>query len=321
MSSSINQKASDKDENCMFSPSGFDKSYDLSLASSLDYYLSCRVAGNSRERKMRKKNKPTKIIRNPIEDDDDGGQSEREDKDIEQTESEAQNESLELEGHCICRLCEEKLDTGTGREDIDTPTGSSDSTYATVLNTLFNNSEQASPLFSSGKICLPCKDHIKELDLVQSQVIGVEKEILDRASQKLEGISGEQEEEVSSPNLDVVEEEDVVTDDADVKMAVEKQRPVATAKKVLPPISSYKRPRREKNSMSEIERAKIKNLKSDLKFSVKKKNQTEVFIIEYLKEKNETKYLVKWENRHESENTWEPRNKIPRSVLQVFRLS
>ena len=266
---------------------------------------------------MRKKNKPSKIIRNPIEDDDDGGQSEREDK--EQTESEAQNESLELEGHCICRLCEENLDTGTGREDIETPTGSSDSTYATVLNTLFNNSEQASPLFSSGKICLPCKDHIKELDLVQSQVIGVEKEILDRASQKLEGISGEQEEEVSSPNPDVVGEEAVVTDD--VTIAVEKKRPVATAKKVLPPISSYKRPRREKSSMSEIERAKIKNLKSDLKFSVKKKNQTEVFIIEYLKEKIGTKYLVKWENRHESENTWEPRNKIPRSVLQVFRLS
>ena len=267
---------------------------------------------------MRKKNKPTKIIRNPIEDDD-GGQSEREDK--EQTESEAQNESLELEGHCICRLCEEKLDTGTEREDIETPTGSSDSTYATVLNTLFNNSEQASPLFSSGKICLPCKDHIKELDLVQSQVIVVEKEILDRASQKLEGISGEQEEEMSSPNPDVVGEEAVVTDDVTIAVAVEKKRPVATAKKVLPPISSYKRPRREKNSMSEIERAKIKNLKSDLKFSVKKKNQTEVFIIEYLKEKIGTKYLVKWENRHESENTWEPRNKIPRSVLQVFILS
>ena len=83
-------------------------------------------------------------------------------------------------------------------------------------------------------------------------------------------------------------------------------------------VSSSSRPKREKhqNSMSEIERAKIKNLKSDLKFSMKKE-KGEVHIIEYLKEKAGTKYLVKWENRHESENTWEPRSKIPSAVLQV----
>ena len=69
--------------------------------------------------------------------------------------------------------------------------------------------------------------------------------------------------------------------------------------------------------MSEIERAKIKNLKSEMKFSVKKRSQSDVYIIEYLKEKAGGKYLVKWENRHESENTWENKNKIPSSVLQV----
>ena len=115
---------------------------------------------------------------------------------------------------------------------------------------------------------------------------------------------------------DVFEEEEVVVV-ADVTKAEEKKRPVTSAKKVLPQISSYIRPKREKNSMSKIERAKIKNLKSELKFSVKKRNQTDVFIIEYLKEKAGTKFLVKWENRHDSENSWESRKKIPRLVLQV----
>ena len=90
-----------------------------------------------------------------------------------------------------------------------------------------------------------------------------------------------------------------------------------TEEKVLP-VSSSSRPKRAKpqNSMSDIEKAKIKNLKSDLKFLVKKEKD-EVHIIEYLKEKAGTKYLVKWENRHESENSWESRSKIPSSVLQV----
>ena len=102
-------------------------------------------------------------------------------------------------------------------------------------------------------------------------------------------------------------------------------RPNSEEKEVSSPDSDDRpvRPRREKpqNSMSEIEKAKIKNLKSEMKFSVKKKDQTDVFIIEYLKEKKGPKYLVKWENRHESENSWESKNKIPSSVLQVeFRI-
>ena len=85
------------------------------------------------------------------------------------------------------------------------------------------------------------------------------------------------------------------------------------------PGQSGGRPRREKpvTPMSEIERAKIKNLNSDLKFKVNKHSKTEVYIIEYLKEKKGNSFLVKWENRHETENSWEVRRKIPASVLQV----
>ena len=83
---------------------------------------------------------------------------------------------------------------------------------------------------------------------------------------------------------------------------------------------SASRPKRDKPSgtMSDIERAKIKNLPADLKFQVKKRSKKDPFIIEFLKEKKGNTYLVKWENRHENENSWEPRSKIPSDVLQYY---
>merc|ERR1740123_196989 len=80
------------------------------------------------------------------------------------------------------------------------------------------------------------------------------------------------------------------------------------------------RPKRDKPSgaMSDIERAKIKNLPADLKFQVKKRSKKDPFIIEFLKEKKGNTYLVKWENRHENENSWEPRSKIPSDVLEYY---
>ena len=80
------------------------------------------------------------------------------------------------------------------------------------------------------------------------------------------------------------------------------------------------RPKREKPTsiMSDIERAKIKNLPIDLKFQVKKRSKADPYIIEYLKEKKGSLFLVKWENRHEDENTWENRSKIPPDVLQYY---
>lgn len=297
-----------------------------------------------------------------------------------------------------CSLCEERLDTEQGQEDILTSTGSSDSSYASILNMVFSNaqnvnSEQIIPrlVFLSGQICRLCKDPIKHLDLLQNKIIGLKKVILTRASKKIEGISCKQREEVSNlepnvdddatqtkkkkktvptgkkvsfenspsfssdkslsprrkkkevtnPDQDDVQKEPV--DDNDAVKSKKKKRKKATVEpgEESPSVSSDKpvrlkreetevsspeldekpaRPRREKppNSMSEIEKAKIKNLKSDMKFSVKKRSQSDVYIIEYLVEKKGAKYLVKWENRHESENSWESRSKIPSSVLQVY---
>ena len=291
---------------------------------------------------MRKRKRPAYLndfVQNPEENGDEESQSKiksnkklkKAAEDVEKSNIEEKEENKilveSLEGQCA--LCEEKLEPGQGQEDINTSTGSSNSSYATILNAVFDNSEQAIPrlLFSSGIICLKCKVPIKDLDLFQNKIIGLKKVILTRASKKLEAISGGKE-EVSSPNPDNVQEEAVdEEDEEDVTKAEEKKRPVPTAtakrvsgkKSLSVPSDISVRPRRDKpqNSMSEIEKAKIKNLKSDMKYSVKKRNQSDVYIIEYLKEKKGPKFLVKWENRHESENSWESKNKIPSSVLQV----
>ena len=137
-------------------------------------------------------------------------------------EKDQRQNSLELEEQCV--VCEEKLRLGTEHEDIETPTGSSESSYAAILNTVFNNSKHP---FSSGKICLSCKVHIKKLSLLQNQVNLVKKDLLTRASKKLEGNSVEQEqEEVSGQDTEVdIVEEEVVVDENDVTKAKQKKRP------------------------------------------------------------------------------------------------
>ena len=251
-------------------------------------------------------------------------QSEHEENDFEEklVESEA--------GQCC--LCDEKL---TARStDIQTSTGSSEASYATILNSVFKadseqnfTSEKIPPLrFSTGEICLYCKAPIQNLDLFQNKAIGLKKVLLNRISKKLKGTSANTNDEKWNTEID--EENETVADAAKkegetslnskIKKTV-RSTPAVKKELTQEPGQSGGRPRREKpvTPMSEIERAKIKNLNSDLKFKVNKHSKTDVYIIEYLKEKKGNSFLVKWENRHETENSWEVRRKIPASVLQV----
>ena len=61
-----------------------------------------------------------------------------------------------------------------------------------------------------------------------------------------------------------------------------------------------------------------KKKKNDTNKGKTKKNGKDIYIIEYLKEKDEDKFLVKWENFPDEENTWEPRDSIPAFILEVF---
>jgi len=54
------------------------------------------------------------------------------------------------------------------------------------------------------------------------------------------------------------------------------------------------------------------------KSKVEQEPQDDVYIIESLKEKKGSQFLVKWENYPDEENTWEPRSSIPDYVLQFY---
>ena len=54
------------------------------------------------------------------------------------------------------------------------------------------------------------------------------------------------------------------------------------------------------------------------KKKTKKAPKEDVYIIESLREKKDSNFLVKWENYPEEENTWEPRGEIPGFILKVF---
>ena len=278
--------------------------------------------------------KSNKKLRSDEDVEDSEIEGKEEEEIIERSSSSSEKQNLVESSVDGCCLCEVKLTKG---ENIETSTGASDSSYANILNTVFmiddDTSDRNRPRlhFSSGQVCLSCKVTIRDLDFFQNKVLRLKKVLLDRASSKIERLtasSKQTNEEKSTepePGIRVTKEDDVdvVTEEEDeTKVDTEKRMRKTRPKTKVPDIVTTEeniRPRREKpvTPMSEIERAKIKNLKSDLKFQVKRSRKNEVFVIEYLKEKAGNKYLVKWENRHETENSWEHKTKIPPSVLQV----
>ena len=246
-----------------------------------------------------------------------------------------------------CCLCDGKIINN--RVDIGSATGSSDLTYSQVLNKMLSQSSEHQILknipkfqFNSGYLCIFCKVPLSDLDLLQHKIIGLMKVILLRAEGKLKSFT--QENKIQSESHKLLNEKDLRSCKLNESMVKPKPQIVAQKKnevmkkrnknrrKPKLPVSdvdtqsesdvedSGSRPRREKPSgtMSDIERAKIKNLPADLKFQVKKRSKKDPFIIEFLKEKKGNTYLVKWENRHENENSWEPRSKIPMDVLDYY---
>ena len=246
-----------------------------------------------------------------------------------------------------CCLCDGKIINN--RVDIGSATGSSDLTYSQVLNKMLSQSSEHQILqnipklqFNSGYLCIFCKVPLSDLDLLQHKIIGLMKVILLRAEGKLKSFT--QENKIQSESQKLLDEKEFKSCKLNESLVKPKPQIVAEKNKEVMkkrnknrrkpklPVSdvdtqseseaedSGSRPRRDKPSgtMSDIERAKIKNLPADLKFHVKKRSKKDPFIIEFLKEKKGTTYLVKWENRHENENSWEPRSKIPPDVLDYY---
>ena len=228
-----------------------------------------------------------------------------------------------------CCLCDESLSKAF---DVNHSTGSSELTFKEVLNSMFislsdsSSSEIPRLQFGSGFICVFCKVPIQDLDLLQHKVMGLKRVILGRAKNKIEDLKSK------SKVKEEAKREEIKEPPSHSKSFINNQKNSKNRRraKISRPIDSDsesqeegndgQRPKRDKpaNLMSDIERAKIKNLPADLKFEVKKRSKTDPYIIEYLKEKKGSMYLVKWENRHEKENSWESRSKIPPDVLQYY---
>ena len=229
-----------------------------------------------------------------------------------------------------CCLCDENLTKGF---DVNISTGSSELTFKEVLNTMFISSSDSSSSdiprlqFGSGFICVFCKVPIQDLDLLQHKVMGLKRVILGRAKNKIEELKSKSKvkEEATCEKMKESPSQSSKSSIKDQKNSKNRRRakisrPIDSDSESQEEGNEGQRPKREKpaNLMSDIERAKIKNLPADLKFEVKKRSRTDPYIIEYLKEKKGAMYLVKWENRHEKENTWESRSKIPPDVLQYY---
>lgn len=89
--------------------------------------------------------------------------------------------------------------------------------------------------------------------------------------------------------------------------------------------SKFKSKRREASkssgAMEENKKAMVNNQNNEKNEGRKKKTsaskQEDVFNIEALVEKKGSKYLVKWENFTDDQNTWEPRSSIPPFIVKV----
>ena len=259
-------------------------------------------------------------------------------------EDKIENEVINVigeEGKCC--LCDGQL--LNNRVNMSSATGSSDLSYSHVLNKILlhqsseHNILQNMPKFqfTSGYLCIFCKVPISDLDLLQHKIIGLMKVVLLRAEGKLKSLTRENKiksetqgllnEENSKSNKSVNEDllktkyQNMKKRNKNRRKPKPKANDADTQSDSEPDTEDTgSRPKRDKPSgaMSDIERAKIKNLPADLKFQVKKRSKKDPFIIEFLKEKKGNTFLVKWENRHENENSWEPRSKIPSDVLEYY---
>merc|ERR1712060_595471 len=75
---------------------------------------------------------------------------------------------------------------------------------------------------------------------------------------------------------------------------------------------------KSKNKAPNDDEGEAKRKKQKVKVDEKNDAEDEVYNIESLKEKSGNKFLVKWENYPEEENTWEPRAAIPGFILKFY---
>ena len=184
-----------------------------------------------------------------------------------------------------CLLCGEMTELAN-KWDLMVTTGNSKHTLSDVLNTLFKE-ENMSSCSPNGFLCTVCKDFVGDLDRLQNEVVAVKHWIIS-AFKKTK--------QIKAKDKEVFE---MVQDETKAKPSSKMKTNTTVVNK-------------SKELEKETEKTKMKNKDKE---TTTKEN---VYNIEYLKEKKGSKFLVKWENYPEKDNTWEPRASIPSFILKVL---
>eukprot|EP00090_Calanus_glacialis_P031031 TRINITY_DN5075_c0_g1_i1.p1 TRINITY_DN5075_c0_g1~~TRINITY_DN5075_c0_g1_i1.p1 ORF type:complete len:590 (-),score=185.62 TRINITY_DN5075_c0_g1_i1:91-1860(-) len=197
-----------------------------------------------------------------------------------------------------CELCSNITESSAIVWDLLAPTGVSKNTLSDVLNTLFTEEQLPAtvkkPDFSDGYLCKVCKDLVTDLDRLQTETIGVKKSIIGvfkKAQLKDKKKEGKRAEPVNGKKK-------VEQKETEESLVIEKIPKTETKiKNKAVPSNKF-----------------IANKKQGLNLAEKPKRNRKVAIIE----KEGHKYLVRWENFPESEDTWELRSSIPAELIRKY---
>merc|ERR1711892_448997 len=206
-----------------------------------------------------------------------------------------------------CELCSNITESTAIVWDLLAPAGASKNTLSKVLNALFTEEQLPrgkgfeKPEFSDGCLCKVCKDLVSDLDRLQHETLGVRKSIIDvfkkaKTNNKKNIGKTAMFEQKQLKQKDKDESNEILIKsngrDKSFKKAIEKYN-----KSVLNTSRS--------NPMAEI------SVKVD---DVKPKRNRKVAILD----KEGHKYLVRWENYPESEDTWELRSAVPAELIRKY---
>jgi len=179
-----------------------------------------------------------------------------------------------------CFLCQAPV--GSSSEKLLGTMADTKYTYADVLVKLFKKEQLPYKMgekdLSSGVLCNLCQNSVLKLFKLQHELREVKNGI----------VSTYQSSQTTKKNM---------SDEVDVDTGTPKKK------------SKNKAPD------DEIE---VKAKKQKVQVKEKDVAEEEVYIIESLREKSGNKFLVKWENYPEDENTWEPKSSIPDYILQFY---
>jgi len=205
--------------------------------------------------------------------------------------------ATERENQPCCFLCGKNISQPEPPE-LDSKIGSSRHTFNEVLTKLFHKEKLPQSLITrvpaNGILCAKCSDLVSELFRLQHELRGVKNDIVNTFTAAQENCSME------NGVPEVLHENGIAENMNETFQMTPEKLKKTQEKKTKAPEKSIKKQERKKSTDKKSSKAEV------------------LYIIESLKERKGSKYLVKWENFPDSENTWEPKSSIPDYIVQFY---